>query len=44
LQVYRDLTEPLISFYQSRGLLVTVNGDQPMDAVSTALKTAIGPV
>ena len=44
LQVYRDLTEPLIAFYQSRGLLVTVNGDQPMDAVTTALKTAIGPV
>ncbi len=44
LKVYRDLTEPLISFYQSRKLLVTVNGDQAMDAVTADLKTAIGPV
>ena len=44
LQVYRDLTEPLISFYQSRKLLVTVNGNQPMDDVTADLKAAIGPV
>ncbi len=41
LQVYREQTEPLIAFYRDRGALVTVNGDQPMDAVTTALKAAI---
>ncbi len=41
LQVYRDQTAPLIAFYQARNLLVTVNGDQEMDAVTAALKAAI---
>ncbi len=41
LQVYRDQTEPLIQFYQDRGALVTVDGDQPMDAVTSALAAAI---
>jgi adenylate kinase len=41
LQVYRDQTAPLIAFYEARNLLVTVNGDQAMDAVTAALKAAI---
>ena len=41
LQVYRDQTAPLIEFYQLRNLLVTVNGDQAMDAVTADLKSAM---
>jgi adenylate kinase len=41
LQVYREQTAPLIAFYEARNLLVTVNGDQAMDAVTAALKAAI---
>jgi len=41
LQVYREQTEPLIDFYQTRGALVTVDGDQSMAQVTEALKVAI---
>ena len=41
LQVYRDQTAPLIEFYQSRNLLVTVNGDQAMDAVTADLQAVM---
>lgn len=37
LEVYRDQTAPLISYYESREKLVTVNGNQSMEAVSSAL-------
>lgn len=39
LQVYRDQTAPLIDFYHAH--LVTVDGDQSMDAVTTALQHAL---
>ena len=41
LQVYREQTAPLIAFYTERKLLVTVNGDQPMEAVTRDLKAAV---
>lgn len=41
LQVYRELTAPLIEFYSDRNLLVTVNGDQPMDAVTAELQSVV---
>lgn len=41
LQVYRDQTAPLIEFYQSRNLLVTVNGDQEMAAVTAELRSVV---
>ena len=41
LQVYRDQTAPLIEFYQSRNLLVTVNGDQEMAAVTAELQAVV---
>ena len=41
LRVYREQTAPLIEFYQSRNLLVTVDGDQAMDVVTAALQAAI---
>lgn len=37
LKVYRDQTEPLIDFYRDREKLVSVNGNQPIDAVSQQL-------
>ncbi|MEB3293259.1 MAG: adenylate kinase [Synechococcales bacterium] len=41
LQVYRDQTAPLIDFYQTKGKLVTINGDQSMEAVTAALQAAV---
>ena len=41
LQVYRDDTAPIISFYAERGILKSVNGNQPMEAVTTYLQTII---
>jgi len=37
LEVYRNQTQPLIAYYQEKGLLKTVNGEQPMDKVSQDL-------
>jgi len=34
LAVYREKTEPLIEYYKGFGLLQSINGDQPMDAVT----------
>jgi adenylate kinase len=41
LAVYERDTAPLLAFYESRGLLVVVNGDQGMDEVTDALEDAI---
>lgn len=41
LQVYRDQTAPLIDFYQAKGKLVTINGDQALDAVTASLQAAV---
>jgi adenylate kinase len=41
LEVYRQQTEPLIDFYRSRQQLVSVDGNQPMEAVYTALQQVI---
>lgn len=37
IQVYWEQTGPVVDYYRSRGLLVEVNGDQDMDAVTQAL-------
>ena len=42
LRVYREKTEPLISFYRERGLLATVDGYQPVATVTAALIAALG--
>jgi len=34
LAVYREKTEPLIEYYKGFGLVQSINGDQPMDAVT----------
>ena len=41
LEVYREQTEPLISFYRDRQQLVVVNGNQPPESVSAEVETLI---
>jgi adenylate kinase len=41
LKVYWDQTSPLIDYYRRQGVLVEVNGDQPIDAVEAALRAAV---
>ncbi len=41
LEVYREQTAPLISHYQSQEKLRTIDGNQPMDAVTTELQAAV---
>jgi adenylate kinase len=41
LKVYWEQTSPLIAYYRSRGILVEIDGDQPMDAVESELRSAI---
>jgi len=42
LEVYHEQTEPLIEYYQSRGVLASVPGDQSPDEVFTALMDRLG--
>ena len=42
LDVYEAQTAPLIGFYEQRGKLFTVNGDQPINAVLADLGKALG--
>lgn len=41
LKVYWVQTSPLIDYYRRQGILVEVDGDQPIDAVETALRAAV---
>ncbi|MGG6294237.1 adenylate kinase [Leptolyngbya sp. AN02str] len=43
LSVYREQTSPLIDFYRDRQQLVSVNGNQPVDEVSSALEQIVQP-
>ena len=42
LQAYEDLTAPLVDYYRSKGVLKTVDGMLPMDAVANAVQKTIG--
>ncbi len=42
LAVYREQTAPLADYYQSKGLLKTVDGMQDIDEVSKAIEAALG--
>ena len=42
LEVYHELTEALKGFYQQRGKLRIVNGDQPIDSANRDILKAIG--
>ena len=41
LEVYWEQTSPLVNYYRERGLLVDIDGDQPIDAVTQALIAAV---
>jgi adenylate kinase len=41
LEVYRQQTEPLIEYYRSRQQLVSVDGNQTMEAVHAELKRLV---
>lgn len=41
MQVYREETEPLVDHYRRRRALVTVDGDRPVDDVTTAIVAAV---
>lgn len=42
LRVYHERTEPLVSYYEQRGLLRRVDGAQGPDAVAVAVRAALG--
>ncbi len=42
IQVYLDQTAPLIAFYQERGLLKMVDGEQSIEDVQADLRVAVG--
>ncbi|MEZ4519595.1 MAG: adenylate kinase [Chloroflexota bacterium] len=42
MRVYEEQTEPLLDYYRQRGLLVEVNGQQPIEDVQVDLQAIIG--
>lgn len=42
LDVYRELTAPLVAYYRERGLLKTVNGLASIEEVTAAIRRALG--
>jgi len=42
LDVYREQTAPLVDYYARKGLLKPVDGMAPVDAVTAAIKAALG--
>ena len=42
LDVYREVTEPLVTYYKGKGLLKTVDGMQPVNEVTAAIRHALG--
>lgn len=41
LHEYHSKTEEVVRYYRDKGLVRTVDGDQPMEAVTTAIKAAV---
>jgi adenylate kinase len=41
LDVYREQTAPLVDYYRGKGLLKTVDGMQPVEDVTKAIKAAV---
>jgi len=41
LEVFAEMTRPLIAYYQSRGILIEIDGDQDPDAITAAIKAAL---
>jgi adenylate kinase len=42
LRVYREKTEPLVGYYRERGLLRCVEGDAPIEEVTSRIFSALG--
>ena len=42
INVYTEQTEPLINYYQEKGKLITVNGDQAVEAVFEEIASKLG--
>jgi adenylate kinase len=42
LDVYRELTEPLVNYYRGKGMLKSVDGMAPVEAVTAAIRQSIG--
>ena len=42
LKVYHEQTQPLIDYYKNQGILKSVDGTQPMEAVFTAITDILG--
>lgn len=42
LDVYNRQTEPLIAYYTDKGLLIDIEGDQPIDAVLADILASLG--
>lgn len=43
LRVYLDQTHPVVAYYRSRGILITVNGEQPVMQVYTCIIDSVKP-
>jgi adenylate kinase len=41
LEIYRDSTAPLVDYYRDKGLLKSVDGVQPMEEVTAAIRRAV---
>lgn len=41
LNVYRELTEPLVGFYKAQGLVKSVDGMQPVEEVTASIRRAL---
>jgi adenylate kinase len=41
LEVFAEMTRPLIAYYQSRGILIEIDGDQDPDLITAAIKAAL---
>jgi adenylate kinase len=41
LQVFAETTRPLVAYYAERGILVTVNADQPPESVTAAIQAQL---
>jgi adenylate kinase len=41
INVYHDQTQPLIEYYREQGILLEIDGNQPIDAVTEDLSTAL---
>ncbi len=44
IRVYEQRTRPLIEYYQERGILVEIDGNQPIDSVTSELLVLINKV